>query len=156
MSEDNKGAPRAPLNIPAGNSPITPDRDAQFDPEAEKLTGNWWEDRKRALKRVSMNDFSLERAGQVPCLRSSALYGISGGVGIGAIRFLGTRKVYSACNWAVLSGCAVALGAWEMCNAQRREELRNMRMIQEKFPHRHVSNLKRQGDDWEPPTGTKQ
>jgi hypothetical protein len=43
-----------------------------------------------------------------------------------------------------------------MCNAQRREELRNMRMIQDKFPHRHVSNLKRQGQDWEPPKESKQ
>ncbi len=50
MSDDNKSAPRAPLNIPAGNSPITPDSAAQYDPEAEKLTGDWWEDRKRALK----------------------------------------------------------------------------------------------------------
>jgi len=26
-----------------------------------------------------------------------------------------------------------------------------MRMIQEKFPHRHVSNLKRKDGDWTPP-----
>lgn len=39
----------------------------------------------------------------------------------------------------------------EMCNRQRREELANMRMIQEKFPHRHISNLKKKGQDWQPP-----
>lgn len=39
----------------------------------------------------------------------------------------------------------------EMCNRQRREELHNMRQIQEKFPHRHISNLKKKGEDWEPP-----
>lgn len=50
MSDDNKRAPRAPLNIPAGNSPITPDSDAKFDPELERLSGDWLEDRKRALK----------------------------------------------------------------------------------------------------------
>lgn len=45
---DTKG-PRAPLNIPAGNSPITPDAQP-YDPAEEKLTGDWWGDRMKALK----------------------------------------------------------------------------------------------------------
>lgn len=41
-----------------------------------------------------------------------------------------------------------------VCMNERRKELAQMRMIQEKFPHRHISHLKAKGD-WTPPPTSK-
>jgi hypothetical protein len=37
------------------------------------------------------------------------------------------------------------------CDQARARELAQMRHIQEKYPHRHISNLKRKNGDWVPP-----
>lgn len=45
----------------------------------------------------------------------------------------------------------VAIGSHYVCEQQRAKEFATMRMIQEKYPHRHVSKLKRREEDWVPP-----
>ncbi|EKD00668.1 hypothetical protein A1Q2_05028 [Trichosporon asahii var. asahii CBS 8904] len=143
--------PKPILNIPAGNSPITPDSAPGVLPPDERRTGNIFKDSWTAIKRIRpVEDF--KNLGNIPCVRNSLLYGIGTGVGIGAVRFLGTRVVSSASNWAVFSFCAVSLGSWEVCQKQRREELAKQRIIQERFPHRHVSRLKKKGEEYEAPS----
>ncbi|KAK8865838.1 hypothetical protein IAR55_000986 [Kwoniella newhampshirensis] len=133
-----------PLNIPSGNSPITPDPEPR--PEVENLTGDKMTDLKAALKRIRpLEDF--ENIGKIPCARNSLLYGIAGGTGIGAVRFLGSRRPWLAANWAVGSFLAIAVFQWETCNRARRKEIQQMRAIQERYPHRHISKLKKIEED---------
>ncbi|WVR05737.1 hypothetical protein IAU60_002762 [Kwoniella sp. DSM 27419] len=136
--------PTAPLIIPAGNSPISPD--AAPRPAEDELTGDKLSDLKAALKRIRPKE-DFENIGQIPCARNSLLYGIAGGSGLGAVRFLGSRKPWSAANWAVGSFIAIAAFQWEVCNRARRKELATMRMLQERYPHRHISKLKKASED---------
>lgn len=70
----------------------------------------------------------FEHMGQWPCVRNALMYGIVGGAGIGAVRFLGSRRrspllasaaavllttpgVHSAGNWAVATFVATAVGS---------------------------------------------
>ncbi|WWC58385.1 uncharacterized protein I303_100925 [Kwoniella dejecticola CBS 10117] len=138
----------APLNIPAGNSPITPD--AQPMTADENLSGDTAVDLKKAMKRIRPAE-DFQNIGKIPCARNSLLYGIAGGTGLGAVRFLGSRKPKSAANWAVGSFILISGFQWEMCNRARRKELAQMRAITERYPHRHISKLKQQGQDWVPP-----
>ncbi|WOO83787.1 Cytochrome c oxidase assembly protein cox20, mitochondrial [Vanrija pseudolonga] len=147
MSDEQKPPSKPALNIPKGNSPISPDAQQPVD---EPLSGNWWQDFKKAFKMINVKD-DFEHMGQWPCVRNALMYGIAGGAGIGAVRFLGSRRVHSAGSWAVATFIATSIGTRELCESQRRKELANMRMIQEKFPHRHVSHLKRKGEEWTPP-----
>lgn len=41
----------------------------------------------------------LKNLGTIPCVRNSLLYGIGTGVGIGAVRFLGTRSELPRVLW---------------------------------------------------------
>ncbi|OCF41376.1 hypothetical protein I317_04767 [Kwoniella heveanensis CBS 569] len=134
----------APMNIPAGNSPITPD--AQPRSADENLSGNSLDDLKTAFGRIRPKE-DFENIGKIPCARNSLLYGIAGGAGIGAVRFLGSRRPWVAANWAVGSFIAIAAFQWETCNRARRKELQQMRVIQERYPHRHISKLKKRGDE---------
>ncbi|WVF70777.1 hypothetical protein IAT40_005571 [Kwoniella sp. CBS 6097] len=134
----------SPINIPAGNSPITPD--AQPRSADENLSGNSLDDLKTALRRIRPKE-DFENIGKIPCARNSLLYGIAGGAGIGAVRFLGSRRPWIAANWAVGSFIAIAAFQWETCNRARRKELQQMRVIQERYPHRHISKLKKRGDE---------
>ncbi|ODN84329.1 hypothetical protein L202_00303 [Cryptococcus amylolentus CBS 6039] len=138
MSDSNQ--PKAPLNIPSGNSQITPEPQP-LKPE-ERLTGNKLQDFKSAFGRIKPKN-DLENLGKMPCARNSLLYGIAGGTGIGAVRFLGSRRPWSAANWAVGSFLAITLFQWETCQRARRIELAQMKAIQDRYPHRHVSKLKK-------------
>ncbi|GAB5586330.1 hypothetical protein Unana1_01230 [Umbelopsis nana] len=78
-----------------------------------------------ALKTVKIED--LKNVPQIPCARNSLLYGIGGGAGFGAIRFLTRRSVPSAANWAVGSFCAIATISFEMCQMDRRNTVTKLR-----------------------------
>ncbi|WVN85859.1 uncharacterized protein L203_101011 [Cryptococcus depauperatus CBS 7841] len=133
-----------PVNMSSGNSELTPDP-KPLAPE-EKLSGDKIRDFKAALSRINpKHDF--ENIGQVPCARKSLLYGIAGGAGLGAVRFLGSRQPLSAGHWAVWSFVAISAFQWETCTRARRKELAQMRTIVDRYPHRHVSNLKKKTDE---------
>nr|KIR48882.1 hypothetical protein I312_01952 [Cryptococcus bacillisporus CA1280] len=123
--------PRPPLNIPSGSSQITPDPEP-LKPD-ETLSGDKFRDFKAA--RINPKQ-DLENIGQIPCARNSLLYGIAGGVGVGANP-----------GWQP-TGLLVALSQFPYFNA-RRKELAQMRVIQERYPHRHVSKLQKSGQDSE-------
>ncbi|KAI8581392.1 hypothetical protein K450DRAFT_232836 [Umbelopsis ramanniana AG] len=80
---------------------------------------------KEALKTVKIED--LKNIPQIPCARNSLLYGIGGGAGFGAIRFLARRSVPSAANWAVGSFCAIATISFEMCQMDRRNTVTKLK-----------------------------
>lgn len=69
VQRDSK-TPKAPLNIPAGNSPISPDNSASFNPAEERLTGDFWSDRIKALK-VGLHLEGLPLAYRARVLRRS-------------------------------------------------------------------------------------
>ncbi|RXK36387.1 hypothetical protein M231_06353 [Tremella mesenterica] len=128
------------LNIPQGNSTVIPDTE-----EEGKLTGNKLKDYKTAISRIDIRR-DLRNIDQIPCARTSFLYGIAGGSGIGAVRYLGGKNVRSASHWAVFGFITISVLQWELCNRARAKELQRMRTIQEHFPHRHISKLKRKED----------
>ncbi|KAK1923585.1 hypothetical protein DB88DRAFT_304640 [Papiliotrema laurentii] len=127
-----------PLNIPSGNSTITPDPGPL--PEEERLTGDTWQDYKRAIKMINVKD-DFQNLGQTPCVRTSLLYGIGGGIGLGAVRAFASGRIISASRWAVGSFAIISIVQMEVCRAARRKELRTMRAIQENF--KHISSLER-------------
>ncbi|EJT49996.1 hypothetical protein A1Q1_00837 [Trichosporon asahii var. asahii CBS 2479] len=130
--------PKPILNIPAGNSPITPDSAPGVLPPDERRTGNIFKDSWTAIKVLYLliPNADIDRGSDLS--RTS--------------RTSATSLVSSASNWAVFSFCAVSLGSWEVCQKQRREELAKQRIIQERFPHRHVSRLKKKGEEYEAPS----
>jgi len=130
----------APLNIPVGNSAVTPD--APRISEQDRLTGDRWVDYQSALKRINLSK-DLQNATQIPCFRNSMLWGIGGGVGVGAVRAIWTSRPSVIGSWTVISFVLISAFQWETCRSARQRELQQMRMIQENYPHRHISRLKR-------------
>ncbi|RSH93287.1 hypothetical protein EHS25_007641 [Saitozyma podzolica] len=149
------------LNIPSGNSTVSEETDVR--PSEDGLSGDRVKDYWAALQRVDVAR-DLENIGQIPCARNSLLYGIAGGAGVGAVRFISSRSEQAllerrprvvlrawltgqgaklASNWAVGAFVGIAIVQWQLCNNARAKELQQMRMIQEKFSHRHASKLKR-------------
>ncbi|EAL22171.1 hypothetical protein CNBC3090 [Cryptococcus deneoformans B-3501A] len=132
--------PSPPLNIPSGNSQITPDPEP-LKPD-ETLSGDKFHDFKAALRRIDPRQ-DLENIGKIPCARNSLLYGIAGGVGVGANP-----------GWQP-TGLLVASLQFLSFNA-RRKELAQMRIIQERYPHRHVSKLQKNNQNSEAGQGEQQ
>lgn len=46
------------------------------------------------IQKVGKQD--LERLNEIPCIRQSLLYGIGGGVGLGAVRMFGSGRTYKS------------------------------------------------------------
>ncbi|KAG6332189.1 hypothetical protein ID866_6904 [Astraeus odoratus] len=67
-------------------SPSTASRRPIYKTET---TGNYWQDVREALKRISMVD-DFQRIGEIPCARHSLLTGIASGAGVGVIRAIST------------------------------------------------------------------
>ncbi|KAF0756093.1 hypothetical protein AaE_004764 [Aphanomyces astaci] len=83
-----------------------------------------------------MTDITTE-----PCFRSALLWGISTGVGIGLHRFRVTRKVQTACDFALYSFVGVAGVSWIVCRSakaatqkQQQRILDAMNVAEEKRP----------------------
>ncbi|RSH86536.1 uncharacterized protein EHS24_004803 [Apiotrichum porosum] len=140
-------ADKRPLNIPAGNSPVSPEPEDMLP--NERRTDNRVEDYTKAIKQLHPRDFTNWTSW--PCVREALMLGIGGGAAAGAVRFLGTGRVNAGANVAVLAFVGIACGSHALCVDRISKEREKMRMIQERFPHRHVSNLKKQGADWVPP-----
>jgi hypothetical protein len=69
----------------------------------------------------------FENLNQIPCARSSLLYGIGGGVGLGAVRFISSKRrfgfrssdrmlmsqgVWTGVSWSVFSFLGITVAAW--------------------------------------------
>lgn len=80
-----------------------------------------WNNVKQAWDKVDMRD--VGRIERIPCARDSLLTGIGAGTVTGsAAFFLFKRPILSACNWAVVAFCGVAIGAWEYCTRTKAAE----------------------------------
>ncbi|EDV24116.1 Cytochrome c oxidase protein 20-like protein [Trichoplax sp. H2] len=66
---------------------------------------------------------------KVPCARSSLLYGISGGLVVGALVFTRTKIVRRSCDYAVASFAVVSLSFWTYCNYHVSKERARLRKI---------------------------
>jgi len=130
---------KAVLNVPEGNQKISEEK--EFDP-ADVRTGDVKQDVLEAIKRINPAE-DLRNIGKVPCARQALLTGIAGGTGFGAVVFLSRRRTWTAANWAVGTFVGISALMWENCRRKRVKELSQMAIIQEKFAHRHISQLKR-------------
>ena len=64
-----------------------------------------------ASQRIDVvHDF--ENIGSIPCARTSLLYGIAGGSGVGAVRYLGSRRPGVAANWAMAGFVVISIMQW--------------------------------------------
>ncbi|KAL7754200.1 hypothetical protein RI367_000181 [Sorochytrium milnesiophthora] len=95
----------------ADSSSKNADAPAATPPQGE---ASFWE----AVKTVKIEDF--KHVNEMPCSRSSLLYGMGAGFGSGILRFAYKGSVLSASNYAVGSFCAVSLLAWEFCQYEQR------------------------------------
>ncbi|GAA98837.1 uncharacterized protein L969DRAFT_64108 [Mixia osmundae IAM 14324] len=77
----------------------------------------------------------LTRLLQHPCARNALLIGIGGGTAVGAIRFLGSQRVWSSTNWAVATFGFASLTSWETCNRSRKAEGQRIQAAREAFKH---------------------
>ena len=64
---------------------------------------------------------------RTPCVRTSMMYGISGGLAFGAATFLYSKHIQRSCDVAVLSFALVGLGSFQYCSQQLREERKAVR-----------------------------
>ncbi|OZJ03011.1 hypothetical protein BZG36_03977 [Bifiguratus adelaidae] len=78
-----------------------------------------------AVKNIKWNDFS--HLAEKPCVRTSLLYGIGTGTGVGLVRFLTSRLPLSSCNWAVGAFCGVSVLSYEYCQQKRAMEVLRLR-----------------------------
>lgn len=74
----------------------------------------------KAIGTVTLSD--LGHITQVPCARSSLLYGVASGTAIGGVKFLLTKRPATALNWAAAAFAGVSLMAFEACRFQRYQE----------------------------------
>ncbi|XP_033101146.1 cytochrome c oxidase assembly protein COX20, mitochondrial-like [Anneissia japonica] len=56
---------------------------------------------------------------KVPCMRTSLLYGVGGGVGTGLAYFLYSSRVKRASDLGVLSFCVITFGTFGVCRYSR-------------------------------------
>ncbi|KAI8049194.1 hypothetical protein BDF22DRAFT_193206 [Syncephalis plumigaleata] len=75
----------------------------------------------------------MRNIGKVPCGRDSLLYGIGGGLAVGAGRFIVKRKAMTASNWAVGAFAIISIGCWEWCNYQRLQHAKKVGVVVEKL-----------------------
>ncbi|KAL7417218.1 hypothetical protein BDY24DRAFT_411968 [Mrakia frigida] len=120
------------------NKTILPPRPAPL------TAGNLWQ----AIKMTELSEFSPTRLSEIPCMRSSLLQGIAGGVGFASIRLLtgrpaGPRLAFSALTWFVASFITIGGASNYYCNHLRSRELELMRVIATRFPERNLARLKR-------------
>lgn len=74
----------------------------------------------QAMRTIELSDFT--RVHQAPCVRDAFLPGISGGLGVGALRFITGANVMKSCNWASATFVTLSLGMYQYCQRQRRKE----------------------------------
>ncbi|KAF5279175.1 hypothetical protein FQR65_LT03422 [Abscondita terminalis] len=72
------------------------------------------------MKEVSKDGFVIfgRDVTKVPCFRNSFLYGLSGGIGCGLLRFMFTSRPKSATDYAVGSFAAITMSYWFFCRYQ--------------------------------------
>ncbi|KAI9592794.1 hypothetical protein BDF19DRAFT_450132 [Syncephalis fuscata] len=75
----------------------------------------------------------MRNIGKVPCARDSLLYGIGGGIAVGAGRFITSRKALTASNWAVGAFALISIGCWEWCHFQRFRHAQKVGLVVEKL-----------------------
>ncbi|KAL1916136.1 uncharacterized protein VTP21DRAFT_6140 [Calcarisporiella thermophila] len=80
-----------------------------------------------AVKTISLSDF--QNIGRMPCARSSLLYGIGSGFGVGGIHYLLRGNLRRACNWSVGAFCLVSIASWELCQSKRRAAAQRIQTI---------------------------
>jgi len=105
-----------------------------------------WSAYGEALKTIKPVE-DLKNVGNIPCGRDSLLYGIGGGVGIGCLRFLGSSNPRIAGNWAVGSFMVIALYQWETCRRTRKRQEDKLKILEQKYPHRHINTLKQRAEE---------
>lgn len=82
-----------------------------------------------AFKTIKGDD--LLKVHQAPCSRDGFITGIGSGAAVGFLRYIIGAPVPKSANWAVGSGVAISVLAYEYCQYQRRVERANMKRVVE-------------------------
>ncbi|KAH8769154.1 hypothetical protein F5883DRAFT_521501 [Diaporthe sp. PMI_573] len=80
-----------------------------------------------AFKTIKSED--ILKVHQTPCSRDGFITGIGSGAAVGFLRYI--VGVPKSANWAVGSGVAISILAYEYCQYQRRVERANMKRVVE-------------------------
>nr|CAG8457982.1 15822_t:CDS:10 [Entrophospora candida] len=72
---------------------------------------------------LTIEDF--KNIGKIPCARDSFLYGVSGGIGVGAFKYY----LQKLSNWAFGAFSLIAIGSWETCRYKKAKEFKNIKVI---------------------------
>ncbi|KAK7697880.1 hypothetical protein SLS64_013133 [Diaporthe eres] len=106
-----------------------------FDPNKRATVGE-------AFKTIKSDD--ILKVHQTPCSRDGFITGIGSGAAVGFLRYI--IGVPKSANWAVGSGVAISILAYEYCQYQRRVERANMKRVVE-VVNKKQADLKRQEEE---------
>ncbi|KAL1859034.1 hypothetical protein Daus18300_009672 [Diaporthe australafricana] len=106
-----------------------------FDPNKRATVGD-------AFKTIKGDD--LLKVHQAPCSRDGFITGIGSGAAVGFLRYI--VGVPKCANWAVGSGVAISVLAYEYCQYQRRVERANMKRVVEVVSKKQA-DMKRQEEE---------
>ena len=79
----------------------------------------------QAFSTVSLKE--LANITEIPCARSSLLYGVVSSIAIGGVKFVLQRRGAQALNWGAATFAAVSLASFEGCRWQRFQERSRMK-----------------------------
>ncbi|KAJ0108968.1 hypothetical protein J7T55_005516 [Diaporthe amygdali] len=95
-----------------------------------------------AFKTIKSDD--LLKVHQTPCSRDGFLTGIGSGAAVGFLRYIIGAPVPKSANWAVGSGVAMSILAYEYCQYQRRVERANMKRVVEVVSKKQAETRKQE------------
>ncbi|KAG6357803.1 hypothetical protein INS49_013682 [Diaporthe citri] len=108
-----------------------------FDPNKRATVGE-------AFKTIKSDD--ILKVHQAPCSRDGFITGIGSGAAVGFLRYIIGAPVPKSANWAVGSGVAISILAYEYCQYQRRVERANMKRVVEVVGKKQA-DMKRQEEE---------
>lgn len=79
----------------------------------------------QAFSTVTLSE--LAHITEIPCARSSLLYGVVAGVTIGGLKFFLNKRGAQALNWGAITFASVSLATFEGCRFQRYQERSRMK-----------------------------
>ena len=91
----------------------------------------------QAFSTVSLKE--IANITQIPCARTSLLYGISSACVIGGVKFFLHRRGAQALNWGAATFAGVSLAAFEGCRFQRYQERSRMKYAVDRVEIRRKS-----------------
>ncbi|KAG8162812.1 hypothetical protein KVR01_007290 [Diaporthe batatas] len=98
-----------------------------------------------AFKTIKSDD--ILKVHQAPCSRDGFITGIGSGAAVGFLRYIIGAPVPKSANWAVGSGVAMSILAYEYCQYKRRVERANMKRVVEVVSKKQADLRKKEEEE---------